>query len=610
MRFHYVPTTYRGRKFGRGYYGGGYIGYGRICGGSLADLVETPETPESPVADTPVNIPVDLPQIEENIEASAPPELTDELIERARKIIALAEATGRAQPITKKEAGLWSGLKNFGSKAWNASKAVGKTALKGAWTATKYGVPLALGATALATVPGVRSTAVNYLAPLAEKYLPESMQFAKPKSKFKEYSETVFNNAKKIFSEPFVKKGIDVAKDAIEDKAMESLPPSLKYTAKAVKAYNKYIKGEEPKKNEVSWSDATKMVKDVYNKFKPEEKKKKTSWSDAGKELYGNIVDEIEKSAGRTDRNLLNTLAEPITIPFNAVKNYLTKKPEPKPSLWNRAKTWFGFGSGYKKRRRGRFRKGSIEAKLYMARLRAMRANKKRTNFRGSGLNGGMFRGIKAHKIEKLLIEAQKRYNTKKYNKLKNKPIKVEWTDHSGHKRKTPTTYEKLFNMLDGIQAMQDYFKYDEKGRERNKLEQKMIRHNLVKNSKMRPQTRMSHNLMKNIIDLYQNKADYQHIKDYLKARTTQKFRNKWLKYNYYIKKYPKDEYKGKFNRVGEAKRDLLSQIKYIRKKKEGKIKNQAIRKLVPDGFDNLPIVLTDNAAEGFAKDPSVGTPK
>ena len=37
MRFHYVPSTYRGRKFGKGFCGGAYRGCARICGGSLGD---------------------------------------------------------------------------------------------------------------------------------------------------------------------------------------------------------------------------------------------------------------------------------------------------------------------------------------------------------------------------------------------------------------------------------------------------------------------------------------------------------------------------------------------------------------------------------------------
>ena len=129
-----------------------------------------------------------------------------------------------------------------------------------------------------------------------------------------------------------------------------------------------------------------KTSRDIIKKMVPKEKKE-TSWSDVGKELYGSFVDSAKSAAARPNRNLLNTLANPVTIPFNAVKNYLTKKPEPEPLLWQKgwqtAKSWLGFGSGYRRKRRGRFRKGSAEAKLYMARLRAMRGSKKRTKMSG-----------------------------------------------------------------------------------------------------------------------------------------------------------------------------------------------------------------------------------
>ena len=52
MRFHYIPSTYQGRKFGKGFCGGAYRGCARICGGSLDDNEE--DTP-GPVA-VPVNI--------------------------------------------------------------------------------------------------------------------------------------------------------------------------------------------------------------------------------------------------------------------------------------------------------------------------------------------------------------------------------------------------------------------------------------------------------------------------------------------------------------------------------------------------------------------------
>ena len=140
MRFHYVPSTYRGRKFGKGFCGGAYRGCARICGGALDDNLE--DTP-GPVA-VPVNIPVEPVQIQQNLMNF--PNITPEMIERARMIIALAEATGKAQPITKKEAGIWSGIKNIGSKIWNGAKAVASNPL--VQTAAGVAAPYLIGAVA------------------------------------------------------------------------------------------------------------------------------------------------------------------------------------------------------------------------------------------------------------------------------------------------------------------------------------------------------------------------------------------------------------------------------------------------------------------------------
>ena len=140
MRFHYVPSTYRGRKFGKGFCGGAYRGCARICGGSLDDNVE--DTP-GPVA-VPVNIPVQPAQIQQNLLDF--PNITPEMIERARNIIAIAEATGKAQPITKKEAGIWSGIKNIGSKIWSGAKAVASNPL--VQTAAGIAAPYLVGAVA------------------------------------------------------------------------------------------------------------------------------------------------------------------------------------------------------------------------------------------------------------------------------------------------------------------------------------------------------------------------------------------------------------------------------------------------------------------------------
>ena len=163
MRYYYVPSTYRGRKFGRGFAGGNFRGCGRICGGSLAGLSNVSYSPSDdsysptpsapPVAVMPIDIPIHPAQVEQNLLAL--PDISDEVIERARKIIAYAEATGKAKPITKQEAGLWSGIKNLGSKAWNAAKSVASNPLLQA--AVKYGVPLAMGTLVPGAVPYVKA---------------------------------------------------------------------------------------------------------------------------------------------------------------------------------------------------------------------------------------------------------------------------------------------------------------------------------------------------------------------------------------------------------------------------------------------------------------------
>ena len=149
MRYYYVPSTYRGRKFGKGFAGGNFRGCARICGGSLVDLNDpSPSAPPMPV-----DIPIQPAQVEQNLLAF--PEITDEMIERARKIIAYAEATGKAKPITKQEAGLWSGIKNLGSKVWSGVKTVASNPLLQA--AVSYGVPLAMGTLVPGAVPYVKA---------------------------------------------------------------------------------------------------------------------------------------------------------------------------------------------------------------------------------------------------------------------------------------------------------------------------------------------------------------------------------------------------------------------------------------------------------------------
>ena len=164
MRYYYVPSTYRGRKFGSGFGVVNFRGCGRICGGSLVDL-----SSPSPSVAMPVEIPIQPAQIEENLVAI--PDITDEMIERAQKIVAYAEATGRAKPITKKEASLWSGIKNLGSKAWDATKNAAVTVANNpvVQTAVKYGLPIAVNAVMPAASSYVTGAIANALAPKKEE---------------------------------------------------------------------------------------------------------------------------------------------------------------------------------------------------------------------------------------------------------------------------------------------------------------------------------------------------------------------------------------------------------------------------------------------------------
>lgn len=655
MRFHYVPTTYRGKKFGRGYFGGSYIGYGRICGGSLADLGFTPKKIDT-LTNTPVNIPVSKEQVLDNIIASAPPALTPELIERAKKIIAYAEATGKAQPITKKEAGFWSGLKNIGSKAWNATKAVGKTALNGAWAATKYGVPLALktaaaaapvalSAATFATTNPVGKALLNMYAPGLQQTINKLVPGEyKKQVQIKELDKLMkdvpfYKQAKHVASNPLVQRAYSAATKTFKDYALKYAPKPIKEIINLKPDYKeKIIPSEIPEEingpinlsthdREVFMNNPSEPYnEDEIEEVSDNEEEPPTSFTESRNwtaEEEKAHREEAQKEEEQKEENKPGFVRRALR---KALDLYL-KTPGGKndAAIFNKVKSWFGYGSGYRRKRRGRFRKGSIEAKLYMARLRAMRANKKRTkmsggvlhkniaawgaampnlytNFRGSGLNGGMLRGLTREKLENIIDDMRKK---------KTKKADIEWKDASKHTRKTRMTYENLWRMLQGLDNMQNFFKYNRNGKERSKGEQKKMRQRYAKRP-MRPQTRMSHNLMANIIDLYQNKADYDHIKDYLKVRTTPEFRKKWLRYNYYDKKYPKNKETGGFSRVNRLRRDLLSQFRYIRKKKEGKIKDKYKHILlrIPNGFDDLPVVLSDNAAEGFAKDPSVGTPK
>ena len=351
-----MPSTYRGRKFGRGFAGGNFRGCGRICGGSLAGLSNESYSPSvasydsysPPVAAMPIDIPIHPAQVEQNLLAL--PDISDEVIERARKIIAYAEATGKAKPITKQEAGLWSGIKNLGSKAWNAAKSVASNPIL--QTAVKYGVPLAMGT----------------LVPGAVPYVKAGMNLMGKK---------IYDNLDPYYHQ-----------DAIQEKSVaENLKDVLSNTKEAA-------------------------VKSVVA-------------------APGAAVDAITAAPG-------------------AVYNVGKKAYNVGKSFYNWI-TGNGYRAGayYAGTYRGRkLKKGSLEAKMYMARLRAMRGKSKKR----SGKKGGMFRGVTRADIQALLDEDE------------NSPtITVNWTDKNGELHETKVSREKAENMINATNDLINYYKYKKK---------------------------------------------------------------------------------------------------------------------------------------------------
>lgn len=358
MRYYYVPSTYRGRKFGRGFAGGNFRGCGRICGGSLAGLSNVSYSPSDdnysptssapPVAVMPIDIPIHPAQVEQNLLAL--PDISDEVIERARKIIAYAEATGKAKPITKQEAGLWSGIKNLGSKAWNAAKSVASNPIL--QTAVKYGVPLAMGT----LVPG---------------------------------------------AVPYVKAGMNL------------------------------------------------MGKKIYDNLDP------YYHQDAIKEK--SVVENLKDALSNTKEATVKSVAAAPAAAVDAITSTPSAVYNVGKKAYNVGKSFYNWitGNGYRAGayyagtyRGKKLRKGSLEAKMYMARLRAMRGKSKKR----SGKKGGMFRGVTRADIQALLDEDE------------NSPtITVNWTDKNGELHETKVLREKAENMINATNDLINYYKYKKK---------------------------------------------------------------------------------------------------------------------------------------------------
>ena len=407
MRFHYVPSTYRGRKFGKGFCGGAYRGCARICGGSLGD--NAGDTP-GPVA-VPVNIPVEPAQIQQNLLDF--PNITPEMIERARNIIAIAEATGKAQPITKKEAGIWSGIKNIGSKIWSGAKAVASNPL--VQTAAGIAAPYLIGA----------------VAPALASYVP-----------------------------------------------------------KALDNVGRY----------------------AYNKLDPIYHQEAIVNKSAG-DNFQEIKDNLSELASKGVANTASAVAAAPAAIYNSAANILK-------SGWNRF--WNKRGSGYRGGRRARLRKGSPEAKAYMARLRAMRGKKKKS---GHGYRGGMFRGVSLMDLADLIREANE--NKKPY-------IHVNWVDSNGKKRMTTVGTAEANKMIEGTTKIQKF--YDDKDRSVYLTEHY--------GEKAWPYKKMSAKRHKNILRLLSNHwMTYPQVCRYYEKRTekdpAKRFMRRWWTWNVDTKSDP-----------------------------------------------------------------------
>ena len=503
MRFHYVPSTYRGRKFGKGFCGGAYRGCARICGGSLDDNVE--DTP-GPVA-VPVNIPVQPAQIQQNLLDF--PNITPEMIERARNIIAIAEATGKAQPITKKEAGIWSGIKNIGSKIWSGAKAVASNPL--VQTAAGIAAPYLIGA----------------VAPALASYVPKALD---------NVGRYAYNKLDPIYhQEAIVNKSAGDNFQDIKDNLAELATKGVSNAVGAVAA------------------------------------------------VPGAILNAPAKALG-WQANLLSKGA-------NVVSGLLSKG-------WNRWRS----GSGYRGGRRARLRKGSPEAKAYMARLRAMRGKKKKSgrgyggmlpkrivsllnrgtlawggvpNFRGSGFRGGMFRGVSLKKIGQLYDDAIK--NGRTY-------ADVNWVDQKGKDRTTRVSTDSLQAMVDATTYLKLF--YDDKDRKKYRKDHY--------GTKAWPYKKLTQKRYKKLLTSHRNMGvTWKKINDYWNKRTengTSDFFKRWMAYNYYYPESPANVYSNKKVRgsANRYKRGNISQTRFIRLKKEGLLNGKYYENRVPNRFADI----------------------
>lgn len=393
MRFWYVPANYHGRGYGGGIYGCGIRGCGTIIGGSLA--ATTTPTPKQ-VETAPVQVPVSVPVAEANIEAS-PTAFTPEEIAKMKKIIAMAEATAEPQPITQKQAGLWSGIKNIASKGWNLAKNVASNPV------VRTLAPLALGM-AVPYLPGVATKGLE----MAKKY-----------------------------------------KDAMGTKAFNYLAPQYAPEYMREGMTNPEAYAESLQQRDIMLDNAIQREQMALQAMADEQAKKEAFLSNP----VAYTTNAVGNAVGNYVGNKIGNMRSGIGNFFSGIGNFITGNKG---------------GSGYRRKRRGRLRKGSLAAKMHMARLRAMRGkkrSKKGKGIMGYGIWGGMFRGWPLSRLENLYLRSK----GKEY-------VTVDWTDKLGKEHHTKTKRENIENMINGTKKMRDFYIRDPKTGELRDTDPKQLR--------------------------------------------------------------------------------------------------------------------------------------
>ena len=334
MRYYYVPSTYRGKRFGTGIRGGALRGYGSIVGGTLIGGF--------------TSLKVDPAEVSQAVVGEATPAQAEEIQDK----IATAEATGKPVSIGKRLFNVIGSVVRAGINTYQSLNPTSKALL--AIAATQGASKFIASPTGQAMI----QKGINGV-----KAIPGLLSAAKTK--------------------------VPEMYDAAKIKVIDTLHPKPKYVP------NILYKHFRP-----SLSDVT--VKPIMNMLKPKPKP--------------SLVNRLAKAAMFT------------TAP--------QQKSSKIPKFFSTIKSKLGFGYGAGK---GRLRKGSPEAKAYMARLRAMRGRRR-------GKKGGMFKGVNHERLAAAVAKAQRLNRTE-----------IRMTDAYGDTHIVPL--ENAEAMVEGYSKMRNFWK-------------------------------------------------------------------------------------------------------------------------------------------------------